>query len=367
MNPRKPIYFKSLNGIRAIAAFIVVIWHIDQFSYLFNIEPLKFHHTGMAVRAVDMFFVLSGFLITYLLLMEKELFKNINIKNFYIRRIYRIWPLYYFSLLVSIVFMYFEIIPTPEDNLKSILLYIFLLANVSYALGIQIKAITPLWSVGVEEQYYLLWPNIINKTKNFFLVFVLLFCFVFLVKFIAVYTIKNEYPVFVNFLYNFKINIMIMGALGALWVKEKNKILNIIYRKEVQIIAWGVLLFSCLVKPIHIRTYIDSEINSVFYLIIIINVATNPKTLISLENKIMNFLGKISYGIYVYHMILIFLLSFILKKNSININYFTMTLTIIILTICIANLSYIYFEKPFLNMKKNFMLVKSTNSILDEK
>jgi len=86
----KPKYFKGLNGIRAIASILVVIWHIDQYAYLFSITPFGFHKNGMAGNAVDMFFVLSGFLITYLLLTEKEKTKTIDFKKFYLRRIYRI-------------------------------------------------------------------------------------------------------------------------------------------------------------------------------------------------------------------------------------------------------------------------------------
>ena len=121
----KAIYFKGLNGIRAIAVLIVVVWHTDQFSYLFNNLPKKFYLNGMAGRAVDIFFVLSGFLITFLLLKEKEKTKTIDIKKFYLRRILRIWPLYYLIILASMFLMYFGIIPNIESIFKSMFFYIF--------------------------------------------------------------------------------------------------------------------------------------------------------------------------------------------------------------------------------------------------
>lgn len=73
------IYFKGLNGIRAIASLIVLLWHTDQFSYLFNINSIGIHENGMANYAVNMFFVLSGFLITFLLLIEKVF--NLKLNN----------------------------------------------------------------------------------------------------------------------------------------------------------------------------------------------------------------------------------------------------------------------------------------------
>tara|TARA_B110000027_G_C16121943_1_gene303659 strand:- start:4148 stop:4387 length:240 start_codon:yes stop_codon:yes gene_type:complete len=73
------IYFKGLNGIRAIASLIVLLWHIDQFSYLFNINSIDIYENGMANYAVNLFFVLSGFLITFLLLIEKVF--NLKLNN----------------------------------------------------------------------------------------------------------------------------------------------------------------------------------------------------------------------------------------------------------------------------------------------
>ncbi|HSB94527.1 MAG TPA: acyltransferase, partial [Flavitalea sp.] len=97
----KKIYFKNLNGFRFLAASGVIITHIELYKARVgapNIwqHPLVFE---LGSAAVDFFFVLSGFLITYLLLEEKKQFKKINFRLFYTRRILRIWPLYYFIIL----------------------------------------------------------------------------------------------------------------------------------------------------------------------------------------------------------------------------------------------------------------------------
>ena len=79
MTPSKPFYLPGLNGIRALAASIVVLWHTDEFTHLFGLEGYGFGATGMAGAAVVMFFVLSGFLITLLLLKELEKTQTISI------------------------------------------------------------------------------------------------------------------------------------------------------------------------------------------------------------------------------------------------------------------------------------------------
>ncbi|WP_289045552.1 acyltransferase [uncultured Olleya sp.] len=357
----KTIYFKGLNGIRAIAAILVMVCHIDQQIELFFLPHKNIHATGMAVRAVDMFFVLSGFLITYLLLFEKNKTGTINFKKFYIRRLLRIWPVYYLCIVITVILIYFNIVPSVNNLTTSLLFYIFLMANISYLLRINLPTITPLWSVGVEEQFYLIWPYIVKKTKKYFLFFGAFFVLGCALRIGARYTLNELVPVVVEFLYSFRINIMALGAFGAYLVYSNHNILTIIFRREVQLIAWAVLLFSIIYQPIHIRTYVDSEINSIFYLIIILNVACNPKTIFSLENKVFNFFGRISYGIYMYHMIIIYVFSHIYIATNMVLNYYAIVFVIVFVTVVSAYMSYVYFETPFLRMKKKFMIVKSTN------
>lgn len=363
MNSNQVIYFRGLNGIRTIAALIVVIWHVDQFAYLFGVESLGFHFNGMASRAVDLFFVLSGFLITYLLLIEKDKFAKIDYKSFYKRRILRIWPIYYLSIIIASLYAYVGIIEVEFSLVSSLLLYVFLLANVAFSLGKDIKPITPLWSVGVEEQFYAIWPYLIDKIKNKEKLFITIFFGGALFRIVMFYVFLDQESSFVHFLYHFKINIMALGGLGAYWYyKSKDRILNLIYRKDVQIISWSVLLVSLIYKPLHYKSYVDSEINSIFYLILILNVATNKKTLVSLENRIFNFLGKISYGIYVYHMLLIYFLSFVIRKyNFFKLSYLELQLMIVITTVSIALISYTYFESIFLRKKERYSRVKNTD------
>lgn len=157
---------------------------------------------------------------------------------------------------------------------------------------------------------------------------------------------------------------MCIGAFGAyLTYNNKNKYLKIIYSKIVQLLSWGILLFSISYKPLHLFSFINNEINSIFYLFIILNISCNPKTIISLENKFFNYLGKISYGLYVYHMIIIFLLAFFVKKSNYQLNFFSYYSLVITSTILVSYLSYNYFEMFFLRKKHKYSLIKSVNKL----
>lgn len=365
-NEIKKIYFPGLNGVRAIAAMIVLIWHIDQFSPLFGIEKIGFAQNGMSEYGVVMFFVLSGFLITYLLRVEKKEFNKINFRKFYWRRILRIWPIYYLVIVITILLLSVGLstLKYIESTLPALFfLYGFLLANLAFVHNFTINTITPLWSVAAEEQFYAFWPLIIAKTKNIQRALTFVIVFYLLLK--LVFRVFENGPIY-HLIFITGFDCMALGGLGACWVYENKWYLKIIYNKVVQIIAWGVLFISIFYKPPHLFTFIDHEISAIFYLIIIMNVATNEKSLLKLENSLFDFLGKISYGIYIYHMTIIVVLSAFAKAIGFNFRntsgYFLLYFVIILSTIAVAYLSYRYFESYFLKIKSRFTLVPSASS-----
>lgn len=357
----KPIYFPGLNGIRAIAAITVVICHLDQFAEVLGLQSIGFYKKGMAGQAVNMFFVLSGFLITYLLLKEKEEKGRIEFKKFYFRRILRIWPIYYLSIILTLVLVYAGILDHSTAPLgSSIALYVFLLANVAIAFNLTVPTITPLWSVGVEEQFYAMWPWIVNKTKNYFKAFMWVIAIYMLLKLSCYFFfLKNGIYALVNYT---RIDLMAIGGIGALAVFTNDKRLAILFNPIVQVIGWVVMFVMYRTGIIRISSIVDNEINSVFAFIVILNVAANAKTMLTLEHKIFNFLGKISYGIYVYHMLVIYCVGYAIHKLSFNIgNRIALNVICIALTILFAHISYKYVEQPILRKKKKYMVVASSN------
>ncbi len=359
----KTFHLPGLNGIRAIAALIVIISHINQFSDMLGLHHLAWLNNGIAGYGVVLFFVLSGYLITYLLLLEKDKYNDIDLLNFYKRRILRIWPIYYLIIIITIILVLFGVIVAIDKDLVSItLFYSLFMPNVGYGLGLGLITITPLWSVGVEEQFYAFWPLFLRKVKSV-LLFLFSVMFVFLLVKFCFRFFENGIVYKIIRMTDF--SCMAIGGLGAYIVHHKLKVLNIIYHPIIQFIMWGLFTYSIFVKPLYLFEVINHELNSFIYIMIIINVSSNKKTIISLENKLLNFLGRISYGLYVYHMLVIFLIHKFFQNLSINISqsiftYIAVYSIVLILTVTLANFSYKYFESYFLGLKTKFSKIKTT-------
>src|SRR5687768_571572 len=157
------IYFKGLNGVRFFAALMVIVAHVEafkKFAQLPNIGDAKvIRHLGP--QGVKIFFVLSGFLITYLLLSEMKVKGQIAVKKFYVRRILRIWPLYFLIAILGLFLLpqvfspdYFPQKVYPHFAVKAILIFL-MLPNVVYLVFGHIFSLGILWSIGTEEQFYL--------------------------------------------------------------------------------------------------------------------------------------------------------------------------------------------------------------------
>lgn len=145
------LYLKNLAGIRALAALLVVFHLLEQYKAKFGWGILWSNSfvRELGGNAVSIFFVLSGFLISYLLLAEKRKTGDVQLKKFYFRRILRIWPLYFLVLILGILAnVYFFTWSSISGDLSYFILFI---ANVLLAQGIAVPFIAHFWSVCVEE------------------------------------------------------------------------------------------------------------------------------------------------------------------------------------------------------------------------
>jgi peptidoglycan/LPS O-acetylase OafA/YrhL len=362
----KIIYFPGLNGLRAIAAIAVVISHITLSLKDFGLDPFIFGAFAdgqpkglyLAGYGVTVFFVLSGFLITYLLQSEKDI-QEINVKKFYIRRILRIWPLYYLYLtlaIISIIVFGFDL------NIKSLFFYVFYAANIPFILGTSLQFVGHYWSLGVEEQFYLFWPWINKKIGSLIPVIgVLIVCMIGIKVVVHFYCPKSLLETIIHVT---RFHCMMIGGLGALLFKNRNVLFfKLIDNKLTQLICWAIM-FLVTINKFHFASFIDNEIISFVSLFLIIGQINVKNRIVNLEINILDFFGKISYGIYVIHPLLIFFFSKKLNQLSIGLpyKYFIIYFIIIGATILIAYLSYIYIEKFFLKYKNRYIVVKSSSS-----
>ncbi len=366
----KTVYLPGLNGLRAIAAIAVVISHITLGLNEFGLNNKIFgtdmdgNASGLKLAGygVTIFFTLSGFLITFLLLKEKEVRGNVRIKDFYIRRILRIWPLYYLYFLVCIVTI---LIYGLTFTKSSIPFYIFLAANIPFILAKTLPFLAHYWSLGVEEQFYLFFPQLAKQPnrKLFKIALALIFILLF-IKFIF-WVLYRKYNIEIPFLSISvtRFHTMLIGVVGAiLYYNRNSKFLSLATHRLTQILAWVCLLLIAINK-FHIASVIDGELVSLISLFLIMGQVTKKNNLINLENKVYDFIGKISYGIYVIHPILIFYFSRLFGHLADTTeNYVMLYLLVTATTILLAYLSYEFYEKKFLKLKAKYATIKSSNT-----
>lgn len=352
-------YFAGLNGIRAIAAIAVLLAHIGIALEKFGLNPLVYQNhalekvfwNNLGSHSVTVFFVLSGFLITWLLQKEKEHHKTIDVKKFYLRRMLRIWPLYYLYLLIVVgVTLAFQ----EHLHFKSLLLYIFLAPNVHSVLGPRIQLLAHYWSLGVEEQFYLFWPWFNLKARSI-LNLALILILIFVATRLALHFI---YPgsIFEKFIRITRMQCIMIGAAGAILFKRRNFFfLNLIDNKVTQAICWVILSLIAFSQFPSIRLF-DAEIISIISLFIIIGQLKIKNRVINLEKPMLHFLGSISFGIYIFHPLVIFLFVKLFNHPGVDapLKYVLVYSSIITFTVLLSYLSYNYFEKYFLALKIKF-------------
>lgn len=403
----KKEYFKGLDALRFFAALAVFFTHVElikkftgygshwidpeeritkftvfQSVWSKEIDPLSPLIAYSSALGVVFFFVLSGFLITYLLLKEKETNGSIEIGKFYLRRAFRIWPLYYLIFILGFFILpKFEVFAVPGQDIffhqnfwGNLILYGFFMPNLAFSIyTTAVPNIGQSWSIGVEEQFYLLWPLFIRKSKNILKsilwitggVIVLKGALLLLFPFIQV----EALVVIKKFLAMSKLECMALGGIGAyILFNKKEKLLNLIYAPFSQISA--ILIIPVLIY--FIPTALEDILHLLFsisFLVIILNVASNQKSLLKFNNKILQYLGRISYGFYMFHvMCIVFTVHMLEKTVGLNRDITTPQHLLLygisfLLTVTVSSLSYFIFEKAFIRLKDKYAQPKSTTEI----
>lgn len=372
------IYFPSLNGIRFIAAFVVMISHtlplVEDFGF-----STSFIKSDLGGLGVTLFFVLSGFLITFLLFTEKHEIKKIKTGNFILRRILRIWPAYFLAL--GIGFFIFPFLDartlafTQSYPWLKLGLFALFLGDFVKAIIFDAGVINHLWSVGVEEQFYLIWPFLMNWFSTRFLKMAIIIIVLNILMRFGFAQWNNFHPLtefnktswmiceaVSKFFVWFRVDCMAIGGLGAYFIIEKKeRVLAFLFHKYLQIISY-VLLFLMLCLGITFG-FITHDIYGIIFLILILNVSSNPASLLNLEFGWLNRLGSISYGLYLYHPFIYFLIYYFYKQGlgtgSSVLNLVLFYPIFIFGTILFSWLSYRYYESFFLKMKKKFTTIQS--------
>lgn len=372
MNKFKNIsFFQGLNALRFFAALLVVMHHTETIRSkygLYNLEWLGAFRNGG--NAVTFFFVLSGFLITYLLLKENYNTGTISIKKFYIKRTLRIWPLYFLlviigTLILPQVFSLLKINYVMPYTFEQVWYYFlfFFPGLVTFYFGNHL--LEPLWSIGVEEVFYIMWAPLFKFCKKKVLpILLFIIALKIILMIIANYLIKDGLFNFIVSIFSFEA--MAIGGLGAYFIFNRQDSFSnfFIYKRPIQVVIYLVLA-SFLIFQGNIHHAIWNSIFEVpviskiliefLFLYLIIGVSIIDQSIIKLRNKFISFLGEISYGIYMYHMLVIFTIMQFMKKILMDLSpIMSVTLFYIILipsVILVSSVSKIVFENYFLNLK----------------
>jgi len=161
-----------------------------------------------------------------------------------------------------------------------------------------------------------------------------------------------------------KIECMAVGGIGAYLLFKKNSYwLRIVYNQAIHIICWLLIPALIYLTPSALQDGIHL-VYSIIFIVIILNISTNTKSFVKMNNKVLETLGSLSYGIYMYHLMLIPIVLYLFQSLALDPgeNIFTNILfyfVVIASTIGISYISYYYLENYFLKLKKKFSIIQS--------
>ena len=353
-------YYPALDGLRGVAILLVIFLHNFNFTNYFFFGWL----------GVDLFFVLSGFLITDILLRTLET-KNF-LRNFYMRRFLRIFPLYF----VAVSFCLFVI---PLIN-KSV--------HINYYINNQLwiwtftqnwlyifkspegtPVLLHFWSLAVEEQFYLIWPLIIMLVKKpkplLWISFILLLGV--MVTRVLLWRFNIEDLAY-DSLYTFtRIDGICVGSMIALLIRVNPFFLKKYNTLIVFILAGINFIFYFLNLNAAVRlpylAFAGYTTFAILFGILIHEAVTGRSKIIKVifENRLLRFFGKISYGFYVYHWpvyVLLFPYWDQVFASELNLSpamaKTASAIMVTLISVLVSYLSYHYFERFFLRLKKNY-------------
>lgn len=366
------IFFPNLDGIRFLSFFLVLLAHsggsasnIVKDSFLYTIFKKQLFYDGEL--GVSIFFVLSGFLISYLLLKEKEYTGKVHLLSFYIRRFLRIWPLYYF-----VVFFGFFIYPSiknllgqPSVETANIYMCSFFLNNIDKIYHKpDAQILNVLWSVAVEEQFYIIWPLFFMFFKNKYLKYIILSLIIFSTIYRFVYFKYGHID-----LHTFGvITDLAIGGLGALIICNSQKFENFIRNLSKPTIAIPYIIFFIFLifrKNLYTNDtlfILKRLILSTAFIFIILEQNFSTKSFFKFENyKFITFWGKYTYGLYCLHLIVCIFSTILFSKiANLNPNLHIWIIEIIfslVGSMIISYFSYHYFENWFLKQKERFSFI----------
>ncbi|HLY71450.1 MAG TPA: acyltransferase [Puia sp.] len=362
--------FHTFNALRFFAFLRIFLLHLPTGE---DSQFYKLISNGGGI-GVDFFFVLSGFLITYLLTFEKLVSGTINGVNYFLRRSLRIWPLFFTGIAIAYVNNYISAkfhFGSSAGYSPHIFFSVSFLENYQMIIHNNFPNGAPLrvfWSLCVEEHFYLLWFLVFKvvSLKNMPKIFSILWMggIVYRIWFYIQFPQKNYYDIDLMSKLDYFCAGSFIGWLIAYQPILFKKVINSVSAGWRNGFTFFALLFFYFYQFSGMKRVDDLYfpiISALIFAILVGLVATSSTFIYFSERNIFSKLGKISYGLYVFHTVVI--LSLVTLANFAGVNltnaagYFIIGLLSLAFTIAVSMLSYQYLESPFLRLKKKFRSV----------
>jgi|SRR5581483_5135370 len=362
-------YSPELDVLRFFAFFGVFVFHAAPRTMDFYaaagipawLSKLLISTFGAGAYGVDLFFALSAYLITSLLLRERSTTGKLDLRSFYVRRILRIWPLYLgFVAFAAIAAQFLSWQNLP---LRYIAGYTLLAGNWLYVFyGLPASFAVPLWTVSIEEQFYLAWPLALRRASNRATAFMAIAVLVvanlwrFALVVLAAPAQAMEYNTFT------RLDPIALGVLLALFV---GRLPTLSTWQRITLLATSVstwivtFWFTVVIELPKLSTWqsaVGHLLTALASAAILFSVMGSQNAF--LRNKWLLYLGKISYGLYVLHEFAHYCAMRLLPAST-PMQVIEQSMFSLALTILLAGASYRWLESPFLRLKERFAYVQS--------
>ena len=365
---KRSFYRPELDALRFFAFFGVFLFHFSHPAEFYGEHgiPLQMAFAANSVMragvfGVDLFFVLSAYLITELLLREKNECGTLDVRAFYMRRILRIWPLYFFYIGLALIPAFN---PNHVFTWRYAAAFLLLAGNWSIiAYGWPIHSIIgPLWTVSIEEQFYLLWPPLVRALSRERII----------VAAIGMLSISNVIRVAM---------IALHGGTNSVWCNTLGRLdpiaagilvaatlrgglPNLRLATRLGLLFFGTLALALVANywRIHEPERLEWIPTLVGFPVVALSCTLVMMSVLGISVRLprsLLYLGKISYGLYVYHALGNLLSNKIIPVHATFIQLALRPTLALGFTVLLASVSYAVLEKPFLNLKKRFTHINS--------
>ena len=366
MGSQGKYYFPQLDSIRGLSFLAVYLFHAvhPPFGEGFISRMLEYFYNSLAL-SIDVFFILSSFLLTWLGINEYKIKGNFSFINYFIRRVLRIWPLYFLLMLFSFVLLpYVAVRLNVPVTLPPAYYYLYFISN--FYLEGHVYFLRFLWTLSVEEQFYLLWGICLLLFQKNIRECVVVFAATGTIY--TIYAVYNKVPYDLNtltYLFDFAV-----GILAAVILQRDNGMVTFFRKNEKH----RSFLFMMSLPVLFILFFIAGDIGGistkpywdlagryvfiVFVGLFIIEQMVNEQTVLPLKKY--NFLvytGKISYGLYCFHGIVLTLGGWLFQRLNTTIPAAVSAGILLIVNYAAASFSYQFIEKPFLVLKNKMRRV----------